>query len=431
MKFFLRNSFLCFAFTWFCCLVPAVVSAQLTSPDSPVSLSVSNVPVTVALDRLSVNCGVTFSYNPDQLKAEKAVTVNFTEKPFREVLAAILPPDKFGYKLSGNQVVLYKLKPDEPEEVPAAAEIPPGLKVQETAIYPDTVFITRTEVRNDTIIRTDTVMKHDTLYTLSAVTPEKPVTGDDNFSGKTSLREELTKDFTFEAGFSLTWLASSSTFSAETSYSDKLEDYRSAYSNSLLSGSVNIDLRLRYARFSLESGLSYTGFNETLSYNYMVTNGGYYRKDTLDIYYTLDESDTSWFYVLDSTYLPLDQKDYRYNTGIHHGFIELPLAFQYNQPVRRMLLYARAGIIASVHAGSNGWYILPDEDGVGDIAELKARAVVFSWLIGAGAMFPLNKNFKLNTGVIYRKQLQGIYLDFPIDQRFGAFGINCGIIYRF
>lgn len=429
MKFFLRNSFLCFAFTWFCCLVPVIVPAQLTSPDSPVSLSVSNVPVTIALDRLSVNCGVTFSYNPDQLKAEKAVTVNFIDKPFHEVLAAILPPDRFGYKLSGNQVVLYKLKPDEPGDLPAESIILP--KAQDTVNKTDTVFITRTEVRNDTIMHTDTVMKHDTLYILRTVTPEIPVTGDDNFSGKTSLREGQTKDFTFEAGFSLTWLASSSTFSAEPSYSDKLEDYRNAYSNSLLSGSVNIDLRLKYARVSLESGVSYTGFNEKLSYNYMVTNGGYFRKDTLDIYYTLDESDTSWFYVLDSTYLPLDQKDYRYNTSVHHGFIEVPLAFQYNQPVRRMLVYARAGIIASVHAGSKGWYILPEEDGVGDITELKARAVVFSWLIGAGALFPLNKNFTLNTGVIYRKQLQSIYIDFPIDQRFGAFGINCGIIYRF
>lgn len=428
MKFFLRNSLFSFAFAWFCCLVPIVVSAQQPSLDALVSLSVSNEPVAVALDRLSINCGITFSYNPDQLETEKAVTVKFSNKPLYEVLAAILPPDRFGYKLSGNQVVLYELKTDNLVVVPDEAEMLP--KAQETVNKPDTVFMTRIEIRNDTIMHTDTVMKHDTLYIMHTVTRDKPITSDDIFSDQTSLPEEQTKDFAFEAGFSLTWLISVSEFSAEPSFSDKLENYRNAYSNSLLSGSLNLDLRIRYARFSLETGVSYTGFNEKLNYNYVVKNGGYYRKDTLDAYYTLIESDTSWFYVLDSTYLPLDQKDYRYNTGIHHGFIEVPLAFQYNHPVGRMLVYGKAGIIASVHAGSKGWYLLPEEDGVGNIAELNTRTVVLSWLIGAGALFPLNKKFTLNAGVIYRKQLQSIYKNFPIDKRFGAFGVNAGIIYK-
>lgn len=432
MKFSLCNTLFCLVLAWSFFLAPNAVSAQQKSLESPVSLSVSNEPVSLALDKLSRNCGITFSYNPDQIIALKQVTVDYTNKPLREVLSAILPPEQFGYKLSGNNVVLYKLKPDLPVIKPVANELLPGREVQDSAAVPDTVFITRTETRMDTLVLTDTIMKYDTVYIMRTVTRDKPITGDDIFSHQTNLKEGQKNSFTYEGGFSITWLVSDAIFSAEPLYNDKLEAWRTAFSPDLLSGSLNLDFRISYARFSLESGISLTGFNQKFKYNYDVKTGGYFLQDTLDSYYTLPpESDTLWYYVLDSTYLPVDLKQFRYKTGIQHRFIEIPLAIQYNYPVGRMLVYGKAGVIASVHAGSKGLYILPEEDGVGEITDLEVRPVIFSWVLGAGSLIPINQHVTFNIGAIYRRQLQGFYPDFPIDQRFGAFGINAGIIYKF
>lgn len=431
MKFSLRNSLHLYALIWFCCLLPCNGSAQPQILETPVSLSVSNEPVAIALDRLTRGYGIAFSYNPDQIEAERKVSVKIANRPLHEVLAAILPPEKFGYKISGVQIVLYKLKVDAPVPETKEAILPSAITPVPIAVIPDTVFITRTETRTDTLFRTDTVTKHDTVYIMQVVTRDRPINSDDIFSNQINLSKEQSKDFAFEAGFSVTWLISETDYSSEPSFSDKADEYQSAHSGDLLSGAVSLDLRLSYARLSLESGIGYTGFNEKFNYNHEVKTGGFYLKDTLDPYYTLYEGDTTWFYVLDSTYLPVDLKEYRYKTGIQHRFIEIPMALQYNHPLGRMLVYAKAGIIASVHAGSKGFYILPEQEGVGQIAELEVRPVVFSWLAGVGILFPLNQNFTLNAGAIYRKQLQNIYTDFPIDRRFGAFGINAGIIYKF
>lgn len=429
MKFSLSNSLFCCALTWFFYLVPVVVSAQQKSLESPVSLTVVNEPADVALDLLSRNSGLTFTYNPDQLENVRPVTVRMINRPLREILAAILPSDLFGYKITGNQIVLYRLKQDAPPLIKDEPENP-RMPV-EGILVPDTVFLTRTEIRTDTIVRTDTVLKYDTVYIMRTVTHNNPIPGSAIFPDQTSLPKEQIRDLAVEAGLSLTWYIPTAEFTAGQPFSNKLEQYRSAYSGNLLSGSVNLDLRVKYARFSLETGVSFAGLNQKFNYGYEVKTGGYFLKDTLDIYYTIPEGDTTWFYVLDSTYLPVDVKDFRYKTGIHHKFIEVPLALQYSHPAGRLLIYGKAGIIASVHAGNKGFYILPEEEGVGEIATLETRPVVFSLLLGAGVLFPLNQYLTISTGAVYRRQLQGMYQNFPIETRFSAIGINAGIIYKF
>ena len=89
---------------------------------------------------------------------------------------------------------------------------------------------------------------------------------------------------------------------ASSEFDGKLEEYKKSNSGSALAGTAGIDFRFNYARFSLTTGVSYTIFNNKLNYNYEISTGGFFRKDTLDRYYTLIEEDTTWYYVLDSTY---------------------------------------------------------------------------------------------------------------------------------
>lgn len=427
----------CFIFTWSVLPGSVCLYGQSKSLEVLVSLSTVNQPVAVALDQLSRNSGFTFSYNPDHIDALNPVSVSFVKVPLIKVLEAIVPADDFGYKVSGRKVVLYKLKDIKPINLPEEREsvvenkVDAPVTLAKVAIQPDTVYITKTEIRTDTITRVDTITKYDTVFILKTVNREKPITSEDIFSDLSSLRKELKREFTVEAGFSLSWLSPVVAYSADEQYNARLEDYRRANSNSPISGSINFDFRLRYARFSIESGIAYTAFNQKFDFNYKVKTGGFYLKDTLDIYYTIAESDTAWYYVLDSTYQPVDVKDYRYVSDIKHHYIDLPLAFQYNQPLGRALLYGKACIITSVHAGSKGLFLHAEELEVSPVSDLEFKPVNFSWLLGAGAILPLNKNVTFNVGIVYRKQLQGIYTHFAIDKRLSATGINAGVCFRF
>ncbi|MFH1120778.1 MAG: hypothetical protein V1775_13225 [Bacteroidota bacterium] len=427
----LKNQNLFILFLWLCCHIPLLTMAQQMNPDHNVSISAVSEPISQVLDKVSRNTGVTFSYNPDHIDASRLISINLKDKTLAEALTAILPADKFGFRFTGKQVVIFRksVSSEQPLSQPVLTETSGSGNTGNP--LPDTVFITRTTIQRDTIALRDTILKFDTVYMMRTVVRDNPITGKEIFSNQTNLSKDQTQTLKFEPGFSIAWMGINPVFNASQQYFDKLEEYRNSVSGSQISGSFGIDLKLSYARFSFGTGLSYSTFTGKLDYNYEISTGGFFLKDTLDIYYTLIDTDTTWFYVLDSSYIPVNLEAYGYKTSVKHRYFEIPVYFQYSHPSGRNLVYLRAGLIAGIHAGSEGLMILPDEKGVMEINKADFKPLVFSFTIGAGMLIPLNGRFAFDGGFNYRQHLSSVFSDFPIEAGYRSFGVRAGVVYKF
>lgn len=430
MKLSLKKLFLFLPFIWLCCQAPYLSFAQNQNPDQKISVNVVNEPVSRVLERISRNTGLSFSYNPDHIDASRLITLNLKDKTIAEILTAMLPADKFGFRFTGNQVVVYRNSSTLDKQSPQKEGTLEPVPLQIVQAPPDTVFLTRTNILRDTIALTDTLVRFDTVYIMRTITREKPIDGNDIFSDLINLGKEQTKEFKFEPGVSINWLFAKPCYEAPGEYNSKLEDYRAFNSGSLLSGTISVDARLSYARFTLATAVSYSSFHSDLDYHYEISTGGVFRKDTLDKYYTLQGVDTSWYYVLDSTYLPINLQAFGNKSPVNHKYIEVPFTLQYNHPLGNSLVYLKGGVIAGFHTGSNGYLIMQDKEGVIEMSEVKFKPLVFSYTIGAGVMFPLSAKLTFDAGVNYREHLDAILDDFAIDIRTRAFGIRAGLIYK-
>ena len=430
MKLSLKKLFLFLSFFWLCSHAPFLSFAQNQNQHQKISVNVVNEPVSLVLERISRNTGVSFSYNPDHIDASRLVTLNLKDKTIEEVLVTILPADKFGFRFTGNQVVVYRNSVVKDKQSPQSELTGESVPLQIVKAPPDTVFLTRTNIVRDTIARTDTLVKFDTVYIMRTITREKPIDGKDIFSDIIDLAKEQTKEFKFEPGISINWLFAKSYYGAPRDYNSKLDDYREFNTGSLLSGTISVDARLSYARFTLATAVSYSSFNGELDYRYEISTGGIFRKDTLDKYYTLQGVDTTWYYVLDSTYLPINLQAFGNKSPVNHRYIEIPFTLQYNHPLGNNLFYIKGGIIAGFHTGSIGYLIMQDKEGVIEMSEVKFKPLVFSYTIGAGVMFPLSAKLTFDAGVNYREHFDTILDDFAIDIRSRAFGVRAGLIYK-
>ena len=88
-----------------CCLMMVLrLNGQIL--DKPISIHIKNKPLSSALQQISGEYGINFSYNPQGIPSDKTVSISCNKKPLREVLDQLFKP--FGISCSEleNQVVL-------------------------------------------------------------------------------------------------------------------------------------------------------------------------------------------------------------------------------------------------------------------------------------------------------------------------------------
>lgn len=418
----------------FLCTASISASAQSLRLKDNISFSVNNVSVSDALEALTRVTGLTFSYNPDQIPASRIVKVDMSNRPVSEVLNAIIGSKNFGYRQMGNQIVIYvtrqetvpgdEVNTNVPQQAVQSQNTKQNDQIQAVAVKPDTVYITR-NIR-DTVRVTELVVKTDTVY--EKVTT--PVSGKEIFSNAADLTKELTPVWKFDAGFSFSFFLPGTSYKASDSYTEKLEQYKNSYSDNAFAGSAGIDLRASYGKWTAAGGIAVTLFSQKLDYSYLKETGGFFQKDTLDKYYTLSGIDTTWYYILDSAYIPKDNEQFSYRMNNHIRYFEIPLAVHYNYGFRSMLFYGKAGIIPAFYLGSDGQHIMPDKDGIIPSKEMEAKSIVLSYILGIGAAIPLSRKLIFNSSLFYRNHFGSVYRNFPIETRYSAAGIQAGIIYK-
>ncbi|MCD6660146.1 MAG: STN domain-containing protein [Lentimicrobium sp.] len=407
-------------------MLPLLISAQSGRLNEPLTLKAQNEPLGQVLDRITRNTGITFSYNPDHIKAEQKVSIDVVQKPLHEILSMLLDKKLFDFRANGNQIVLFR---HTTPEVAVAREIPlavPSVPEPDTIVRTDTVYVTKVKTVTDTLLVKETTTVFDTVYILRK-SPEEKVGKEQIFRNIESLEKSLTRVWKFRAGPMLSFYSSSFGFSGNKLHASKISDYTEVHQRGPLSWTAGISAEASYARFAITSGIGFTALVSNFRYNYELEEGGYFRRDTLDTYYITDPPQT--VYIIDSTYIPVDLKQYRYDSRVRHNYVDIPVLFSYRVPVGSWLVYGQAGIIAGIHAGSSGLYILTDGPEVNQISKLKMQPLLFSYSLSAGIQAPVTRRILFTAGLNYRSSFKSAFSDFPIQVKPTATGINAGLLY--
>jgi hypothetical protein len=176
-----------------------------------------------------------------------------------------------------------------------------------------------------------------------------------------------------------------------------------------------------------------THFAEKFNHSYSITEGGFFVTDTIDEYYTIIQSDTSWFYVTDSTWKPANYNEYNYNINNRLGYLELAALVSYNfYSLGKINIYGKAGLQMSVLIYRSGLAIPNTNKPTGvDFASLSFNSPAFSFLLGGGIKYRINEQIDFNPELYYFRSFNQVVANYPLDKRISGLGIKIGLTYYF
>ncbi len=395
--------------------------------------SVQNTTLAEAIRQLSVKTNLNFTYDASDPAMEATVDCEMRNKTPLGILDELLRNTKRTYKQIGNQIVIYHDSDPEPAIVSPLPiqdqperEVNPVLQVDVSEIplidsillsKTDTLYIKDTLVLTDTIVRTDTLRLVDTVYIAAKNNPgkNKPITPlPVNHFAENPLRTPG-----WAVDFSIMPLVSNfSTVFKEKEWS-------------LRSYSFDAQLVRHQKRWSFLLGLQFSQFAQKFNHNYVVSTGGYYQIDTLDVYYSVVGTDTTLIAVTDSTYLPLESEAFNYDKVNRVGYLGITAAAEYliiHRPV--FSLSAKAGIVVNSLVYRKGLLLENTGDSSGiDFADMTFASPVFGLMVGVAGGFRLNDDFQLRLDAGYRFYTTDVFSYPDFNSQLSAVGVSVGIRY--
>jgi len=430
-RFWLKTFFLCLIFSGFL-LFPSLRAQN--DFERRISFQANEEKLRSILDRLSSEQHISFSYNPGEKSFDTRLTYSTSNTPLQTVLKEILTLSGHDFRLIGGQIAIYSVKAEVPAVRPQpVAESQPLIDPEPT---PDTI---QTEVLvpvRDTIFLRDTIIRVDTLILRDTVLVEKEAPKTTRPERPSPLREDM---FRFEPDRNNGWsimpfykhMAALNRFRTDESYDELLRLTEEAESISWMNQAIGVDARLSRNSWHITSGLKYTRFTSRFNYNYELFEGGFFRTDTIDSYYTLPQTDTIWHYVTDSTWMPLISREFNYNRVNRLAYLEIPVLIGYNIFTDvNWRFWLNAGINIGILTGRNGVAIQDTGEYAGvDFEDLDFKPVVLSYAVAAGVRYRINEWVDASAELIYRQHLSAIMRDYQLDKRIGAAGLKLGIVY--
>lgn len=431
LRFWLKTFFLCLFFSGFLLFSPLTAQNEF---DRRISFQANEERLGSILDRLSSEQNLSFSYNPGEKSFDTRLNYNTSNTPLQTVLKEILALSGHDFRLIGGQIVIYSVNAETPAVRPQPATEPQSLTVPEPT--PDTI---QTEIfipHRDTLFLRDTIVRVDTLILRDTIIVEKEVPKTTRPERPSPLREDM---FRFEPdrnnGWSLTpfykhMIALNRLQTAEDN-DELLRLTKDAESMSWLNQSIGVDARFSLNSWHITTGLKYTRFTNRFNYEYELLEGGFFRTDTIDSYYTLPQTDTIWHYVTDSTWMPLISREFSYNRVNRLAYLEIPVLIGYNIFTDvNWRFWLNAGINIGILTQKSGVAIQNTSEYNGiDFEDLHFKPVVLSYAVAAGVRYRINEWVDASAELIYRQHLSSIIRDYPLDKRIGAAGLRFGIVY--
>jgi hypothetical protein len=410
-------------------------TGQSQSFNPLISFSVSSCTLDVALEKLFAEYELNVAFSKAELSKIRIEKYSCTYKSVEEVLTDLLKGTGYGFKKIGKQYVIRKNQLLEPEEQPITqkppTETPPQEPSQEIVEHKidsvwdkplntvrvfDTLQVIRTVMRYDTIVRVEQVFKTDTVYKVK-------------YRGF----EIHWPDFKDNGWFISPSLAYGF---PHLDYEDKLQAENGAIDVSPISAfNVSLDGGYKWNRLSFGMSLSYRSMKYRFMLNQVVYDGDCYVNDTLDSYYVVHPflGDTSYYYIMDSTYVPLVTTNYSYRDVNQLDYLSVGAFAAFDFWKREHFrMFIKAGVSADVLLSCSGSYNSVEQPFHAALSRADAEPVRLSYYGGFGAAFKIVNRLELVPEAHFRKTNGSLYrADFPFDLRMWQWDVRLGLTYYF
>jgi hypothetical protein len=391
-----------------------------SSGQSITKFNFQNEKLSSVLTQLSKEQDFNFSYDANDPVYNEYITYSSDESA-EKVLDHILASKGLKNKRIGNQLVIYHPA----EDIEIDQDIIKNIDENTTlnTISPSTEIVSSFEIDTiylqDTILRIDTVRITDTVF-IEKQKPEKPSSSKIKDLPVDFFQKETNRDKGWAGGVFI---------------APVLSDFSLVKNNvtfSLRNFSLGMEAVKLVNRWNFYIGLRYSHYSQQFTQQYSVVTGGNYQTDTIEIYYTIVETDTSWYYVTDSSWIPLDSKEYNYERSNAIGCFELNIAVSYDfYKSANLRVYGKMG-------GQIGWLLykngmaIPDEvhtDGV-DFRDLQFNST-FALSAGLGLKSRMTDRLDFNTELYYIRYFNQLVKEYEYDNKLNAIGLKFGLIYYF
>jgi hypothetical protein len=411
----------------FCFALPKSSQAQSFNP--LISFSVESCTLDKALEKLFADYELNVAFSKAELSKIRIESYSCSYKSVEEVLSDLLKGTDYGFKKIGKQYVIKKNQ--QLVNVPEATITQPAephvevVKPKTDSVVPkagevirifDTVQVIKTVMRYDTVVKIQHEVKTDTVYTVK-------------YQGW-HIPWPKFRDNVWFITPSVT--LSSASFKHEGGMPEP-EDGSVDVTPSFAYG-VGLDGGYKHNRLSVGMNLSYRSVRYRFLLEQTVFDGDYYVNDTLDTYYTVHPTgDTTYQYILDSTYVPLTTTQYAYRDVNRLDYLSVGLFASFDfVKMEHFRAFAKAGVSVDFLVGYAGSLNATAAPFHAPIAKEQVEPTRISYYGGLGVAFKVADRIELVPEVHYRMTNGSLYrADFPFDMKMRMWDFRLGLTYYF
>ena len=393
-----------------------------------ISFSVESCTLDKALEKLFVDYELNIAFSKTEMSKIHIESYSCSYKSVEEVLSDLLKGTDYGFKKVGKQYVIRKnqqlvndpdatITPTEPRsEVVKTKRDTVASKTGDTIRIFDTLMVIRSVMRYDTIVEVKHEVKTDTVYAVKYKGFEIPWP---------KFRDNgwfITPSVTLSAA----------RFKHENGLPEL--DHGTVDLTPCFAYGIGIDGGYKHNRLSMGMNLSYRSVRYRFLLDQTVFAGDYYVNDTLDVYYTIHNTgDTTYQYILDSTYIPLTTTNYAYRDVNRLDYLSLGLFATFDfVKLEHFRAFAKAGVSVDFLVGQAGSLNATEPPFHAPIAKEQVESTRISYYGGLGVAFKVANRIELVPEVHYRVTNGSLYRsEFPFDMKMRMWDYRLGLTYYF
>lgn len=391
-----------------------------------ISFSVESCNLDEALEKLFAEYELNVAFSKAELSKIRIEGYTCSYKSVEEVLSDLLNGTGYGFKKVGKQYVIRKtINPvtEQPVNQEPVATIPEEAVIHKTEVVVsktadtvrivDTVTLIRTVMRYDTVVEVKHELHYDTVYELKYKGLEFPW-----------------PSFKDNGWFVTPALEISNLVMKPTPA--ELENTMEMIPVSAYG--LGFDAGYKHQRLSMGMSLSYKSLKYNISFDQSISEGDYYVNDTLDTYYVVHSGgDTTYQYILDSTYIPLTTTNFAFRDVNRLDYLSLGLFASFDfLKFDYFRMYGKAGVSADFLLSCSGSYFISELPYQQQVTQSQAEPVRWSYFGGLGMGFKAGNHFEIVPEVRCRGMMDSPYrTGIPLNMHLRFWDFRLGLTYYF
>lgn len=394
-----------------------------------ISFTVESCTLDKALEKLFAEYELNVAFSKAELSKIRIESYSCSYKSVEEVLTDLLKGTDYGFKKIGKQYVIKKNQ--QLVNTPGATITQPAdthveivkpktdsvvAKAGEVIHVYDTIQVVKTVMRYDTVVKIEREVKTDTVYTVK-------------YQGWHVPWPKFRNN-----GWFLTPSVTLSSASFKHDGGLPQPENGSVDVSPSLAYAIGLDGGYKHNRLNVGMNVSYRSVRYRFLLEKTTFDGDYYVNDTLDTYYVVHPAgDTTYQYILDSTYVPLTTTHYAYRDMNRLDYLSVGLfaAFDFVK-LEHFRAFVTAGASADFLVGYGGSLNAEEPPFHTPVAKEQVEPLRISYYGGLGAAFKVANRIELVPEVHYRMTNGSLYrADAPFDMRMRMWDFRLGLTYYF